>query len=57
VVYSEWLKLFGSFRFLAAVILSSAILTSVAFTAAPENHATGTGHHSAQPVVDAEASR
>ena len=55
--YSDWLKVFSSFRLLAAVILSSAILTSVAFTAAPEHHTNEAMHYPAQAEADATASR
>jgi hypothetical protein len=39
------------------VILSSAFLTSVAFTAAPEYQAPEAMHYSAQPATDYTASR
>jgi hypothetical protein len=35
VIHSDWLKLFRSFNFLAAVVFLFAFLTSVAFTAMP----------------------
>lgn len=57
VGYSNWLSVFTSFRILAAVILSSAFLTSVAFTATPEYHAAGAAHYSAQSGTESTASR
>jgi hypothetical protein len=52
VVNPNWFRAFSSFRILTAVILSSAFLTSVAFTAAPDHHASEAMHYSAQPVVE-----
>jgi hypothetical protein len=57
VGYSDWLKFFSSFRILSVVILSSAFLTSVAFTASPEYHATEATHYSAQAETDTTESR
>ena len=36
MLHSNWLKLFCSFNFMAAVIFLFAFLTSVAFTAMPD---------------------
>lgn len=36
--HSDWLKLFRSFSFLAAVVFLFAFLTSVAFTAMPPEY-------------------
>ena len=50
--YLNWLRFFSSFRILTVVILSSAFLTSVAFTAAPEYQAPEAMHYSVQPAAE-----
>jgi hypothetical protein len=57
VGYPNWLKIFSSFRMLTVVILVSAFLTSVAFTAAPEYRAPEAMHDSAQPATQNMPSR